>query len=41
MFSKLFFSENCANYEIMWKNMVKRENPQAYKTPHALCILQY
>jgi len=28
VFSKFFSSENCAVYEIMWKNIVDRGRPQ-------------
>jgi len=27
-FNNFFFSENCARYEIMWKNMAHPDRPQ-------------
>jgi hypothetical protein len=36
----IIFSENCAVYEIMWKNVVERDRPQmTIYTSHAHCML--
>ena len=37
----IFISENCAFYELMWKNMVSQTgHRRQYKLAHALCMLQ-
>jgi hypothetical protein len=40
--SVIFFPENRAVYEIMWKNVVEADRPQMtiqYNKAHALCML--